>query len=91
MLKDELLVLEILAQDESRWMRGKEIIEASDGRLYWGVIFVRLQRLLEMGCVVPRPGTKMLMYKGESVKIPVDEYRITDRGLREICETREAS
>lgn len=73
----QMLILQILSRNRNKEMYGLEIIDASDGKLSQGTVYVHLARLEENGDITSR--------KEESPPAgctPRRLYRLTDQGWR---------
>jgi PadR family transcriptional regulator PadR len=75
--RKELLVLEMLIQS-GRELFGLEMVEASNGALKRGTIYVTLQRMQEKGLVDSKPETRT----APEIGIPRRLYKVTGYGER---------
>lgn len=77
-------ILRILNDDRYRWMYGLEIIEASNGKLKRGTIYVSLDRLEDKGFVRSRLETDQENRDPRKRKRRL--YKITEDGLNQLDE-----
>lgn len=75
--RKELLILEMLIQSK-RELYGLEMVEASNGNLKRGTIYVTLQRMQEKGLVDSKPEPRT----APEIGIPRRVYSVTGHGQR---------